>query len=65
MLGDANGDGKVNSADLLKVVNHLNGNSALTSTYKTSADINEDGKINSADLLKIVNHLNGSRNISL
>lgn len=65
MLGDANGDGKVNSADLLKVVNHLNGNSTLTSTYKTSADINEDGKINSADLLKIVNHLNGSRNISL
>lgn len=65
MLGDANGDGKVNSADLLKVVNHLNGNSTLTSTYKASADINEDGKINSADLLKIVNHLNGSRNISL
>ena len=65
MLGDANGDGKVNSADLLKVVNHLNGNSTLTSTYKALADINEDGKINSADLLKIVNHLNGSRNISL
>ena len=65
MLGDVNGDGKINSADLLKMVNHLNGSSKLSSNYKISADINSDGKVNSADLLKIVNHLNGSAKINL
>ena len=65
MLGDANGDGKINSADLLKMVNHLNGSAILSSSYKMSADINNDGKVNSADLLKIVNHLNGSSKINL
>lgn len=65
MLGDTNGDGKINSGDLLKMVNHLNGSGTLSSSYKTSADINCDQKVNSADLLKSVNHLNGSSKINL
>lgn len=65
MLGDTNGDGKINSGDLLKMVNHLNGSATLASSYKTSADINCDQKVNSADLLKSVNHLNGSSKINL
>lgn len=58
ILGDTNGDGTINSADLLKIVKHLNGTAVLESAYLRAADCNNDGKVNSADLLKIVKYLN-------
>ena len=61
--GDVNGDGIVNSADLLKIVRHLKNLATLTSVNWTSADCNEDQKINSADLLKIVKFLKGTGTI--
>ena len=61
--GDVNGDGIVNSADLLKIVRHLKNLATLTTVNWTSADCNEDQKINSADLLKIVKYLKGTGTI--
>lgn len=55
ICGDVTGDGKINSADLLKIVKYLN---RKTTINEKSADTNKDNKINSADLLKIVKYLN-------
>lgn len=60
VTGDPNGDGIVNSADLLKIVKHLKGTSSLSGIYETAADCNYDNNINSADLLKIVKYLKGT-----
>lgn len=65
VLGDTDGDGNINSSDLLKIVKHLNGASKLNDVYLRAADCNNDGKVNSADLLKIVKHLNGTGSITL
>ena len=61
--GDVNGDGLINSADLLKIVRHLKNLATLDAVNWTAADCNEDKKINSADLLKIVKFLKGTGTI--
>lgn len=65
MLGDVSGDGTINSADLLKIVKHLNETAIIQNEYLKSADCNDDGAINSADLLKIVKYLNETGSITL
>lgn len=57
IIGDINGDGVINSADLLKIRQHLLGINKLNGPYFLSSDINYDNTINSADLLKIRQHL--------
>lgn len=65
-LGDANGDGKINSADLLVIQKHLLEVKKITDNSKIlSSDANGDGKINSADLLKIQKQLLNVSKISL
>lgn len=60
VIGDINGDGEVNSGDLLLVRQHLLKINELNNIYFIAADINYDKEINSADLLRIRQHLLGT-----
>ncbi|MBQ2828028.1 MAG: hypothetical protein IJF20_02180 [Clostridia bacterium] len=62
LLGDINGDGKVNSIDVARANAHARGVSALTGYELASADINGDGKVNSVDVARMNAH---ARSISL
>jgi len=61
--GDTNGDGQIDSADLLKIRQHLLSIRNLTGIYFSASDINKDNLIDSADLLRIRQHLLGIRYI--
>lgn len=66
MLGDVNGDGEINSGDLLKLQKHLLKVNSLDNTpYLKAADANKDNAINSGDLLKIQKHLLKVSNITI
>ena len=53
----------INSADLLKIRQHLLGTNILSGAYFLSSDINYDYTINSADLLRVRQHLLGTKPI--
>lgn len=65
MLGDANGDGRINSGDLFNIQKSLIQNSSLEEYISKSMDANKDGKINSGDLFIIQKHLLGKGNITI
>ena len=57
LLGDINGDGKVDSDDKKLLVNHvrkIGENHELTAAQKKAADLNNDGKIGEEDIDRIV-----------
>lgn len=64
IYGDLNGDGIINSADLLKLRQHLIGTKKLSSEYFVAANLTKnDNTLNSADLLKLRQHLIGTNKI--
>lgn len=66
-MGDAQGDGLINSADLLRIQKYLLGITKLEkeSAYYKASDTNLDDTINSADLLKIQKYLLGVGNLNI
>lgn len=59
ILGDVTCEGIINSADLLKIRQHLLNVVTLTDGLFYSADITKDNILNSADLLRVRQHLLG------
>ena len=57
LMGDTNGDGLINSADLLKVRQHLLETNKLTGSYLKAASMAGGVNVNSADLLKLRQYL--------
>lgn len=63
-LGDVNGDGYVNSADVAMVMSNatkyaVEGASSFSEQQKKNADVNQDGYANSADAAIILNYTAG------
>ena len=57
IIGDSNGDGLINSADLFRIRQHLLKINILEGAFARAADANLDGLINSADMFRIRQHL--------
>ena len=55
--GDANGDGKVNTMDLIRLMKSINGEEV--DMAEGAGDMNGDGKINTMDLIRLMKYING------
>ena len=60
IYGDANGDGKVDNSDRVKIRNHVLGTSKLSGALSVAADVNKDGQVNNTDRVKVRNHVLGT-----
>ena len=61
LLGDVNGDGKVNAKDRNRLYEHVNKSNLLTDTYSLMcADVTLDGKVNTKDRTRLYEHINKS-----
>jgi hypothetical protein len=56
ILGDLNGDGKVNGQDLIRLRKFLNGEQVAVTE---GADVNGNGTVNGQDIIRLRKHLNG------
>lgn len=54
IMGDANGDGSVNEADITEIVNYILEKPSDNFVLE-AADVNDDGQINVADIVTLVN----------
>ena len=57
VIGDINGDGKVNIKDWNKLYNHINETEILEGYQLICADINKDGKVNIKDWNRMYDHI--------
>ena len=65
VLGDTNGDGKINSVDGLEILKQSVGTINKTGEYSKAMDANGDGKINSSDSLIVLKSSVGISNINI
>ena len=56
LIGDVNGDGKVNVSDVSALINMIMG---LTAMNQAAADVNGDGKVNVSDVSALINIILG------
>ncbi len=64
LYGDVNGDGKINSVDLLVLQRHILGTEVLEGIYQKAGNVKKDGKKpSSVDLLLIQRHILGLQTI--
>lgn len=63
VYGDASGDGKINSLDLLKIQKHILKSATLSGAKLSASDTSRDGKVNALDLLKVQKYILGSGTI--
>ena len=59
MLGDLNGDGKVNTADAVLVLKNAANMIVFDETQEKAADVNHDDKVNTADAVLILKYAAG------
>ncbi len=65
IYGDASGDGKINSLDLLKVQKHILGSAKLSGAYLYAGSMDSNStNVTALNLLKIQKHILGSARIS-
>lgn len=55
--GDANGDGRVDGRDLLRLARYIAGDQATVNA--AASDVNGDGRVDGRDLLRLAKHLAG------
>ena len=55
--GDTNGDGRLNTMDLIRLMKYFNGESV--EVVPGSADINGDGRENTMDLIRLMKYISG------
>ena len=65
VMGDVNGDGKVNSSDYVKIKNYLRKKENMSAAEKVGADVAGEGKVTSSDYVKIKNYLRKKENITI
>ena len=64
VVGDTNGDGKINITDMLAAKAHLLEKGQLSGAAAQAADTNQDGKVNITDFLQIKAHILGKSTIT-
>lgn len=61
IIGDVNGDGKVSTADLIRLAQFLVGNNTVSA--KEAADTNADNSVGAADLIRLAKFLVGNASL--
>ncbi len=62
LLGDMNGDGRVNTMDCTRLFKHVNKTQLLTDAYaQKCADTNGDGRVNTMDCTALFKHVNKTK----
>lgn len=63
--GDANGDGKVDSSDYVRIKNHLRKKETMSAAEQLGADVTGEGNVTSSDYVKIKNYLRKKEDITI
>ena len=64
-LGDLDADGRATVFDLVRLVNHINGTTLLSTNLVPFADINQDGYVNDLDVSFLADAILGFRSLPL
>lgn len=57
LIGDVNGDGKIDANDMQRIYAHISGENVLSSIAQ--GDVNGDGKVDANDMQRIYAHISG------